>query len=225
MMQSTLMAILRNTSAVLVLAFVVQAVPASGQSHLEPEEGIFSSLGLEYDMAVHRVLLNAVSIRAAVVVMPSFESEWSAWVDFDSGPRACSRVVASPVWNGASSDQPNVPVTPPDERCAPLASDVATTIAEVWVAMLQGVRYPEPANSITVDGTIYHFLAFDSCCGRLAGRTHSPNGNSAAGQLVSLAETLRKFSLAPSSEAEGLLCKQAMAIGLQRRPLTSRCGR
>jgi hypothetical protein len=196
---------------------------AWAQVHLEPDESVFASPLSEYYAAVRKVLLSDVPHTAVTVVtIPSFDVEWSAWVVEKPEPQACSRVALAPIWNGEKPNEPQVPASPPRSKCVPLAGAIAKDIAEVWAVMLRGVRNPPPSNVITVDGTSYHFSGFDQGQ-RLAGMTVSPMASTATGRLVTAAEALRAYIVAPSPEGERSLCRHVGAIRPEGRRLTVRC--
>jgi hypothetical protein len=208
-------------AAVLMTASTAASVQA--QSHLEPEDSVFTSVSNEYHMAVRRVLVADLPPGAVTVVtIPSFELEWVAWVVERPQPQVCSREAPTRIWNGES--KPRVPRKNPTSRCSPVSSAIAADIAETWAVMLRGVRYPSPPEirlgpdgkpyqliTLTSDGTSYHFSAFDAD-NYLAGQIHSPPEDSVTGRLVVAVEALRKHSVSPSSESERLLCRLVAAI-------------
>ena len=193
--------------------------------HLVPEYGPFSAASLpEYYTAVRAVLFEGVSdATPRVIVLPSFEPEWSVWVDLEPEPRSCSRAVESPLWNDLDPARPNRPSEISTPNCAPLQLNVAQTVAAGWYAMLRGTRYPTASNGVSFDGVSYHFAAFVPGLGDLEGQTHSPNSDTPTGRFVALVEALRAYSVAPSVTAQQSLCQTARSLLPFFRRLTRRC--
>ena len=73
-----------------------------------------------------------------------------------------------------------------------------------------------------VDGTTFHFAGFCRGVGQLTGRTWSPDPDTPTGRLVALAEAVKAYSLAPSTDSTEALRKRARAVPSNRR-LTARC--
>ena len=208
-----------------LLALLLSAETSWGASplpQLEPDDSIFSSFEREYSTAVREALLTGVPLTAfSVVTIPSFTPEWAAWVEIEPEPRACSRIVPAPIWNGAEPTRPNLPGELPAPKCAPLTAKLAKSIANAWLGMLWGVRY-QSSDVMGGDGVGFHFAGFCPGPGILAGQTWSPEAGTPTARLVALAEALRAYSVDPSSEAADSLRKRAAAVPLDRR-LTRRC--
>jgi hypothetical protein len=211
--------------AVSAICLALVVAHLSAQHRLEPDQSIFASGLIEYYRGVRMALLADVPAAAAVVVvLPSFEPEWAAWSVRAPRPSACSRVAASPIWNGDKPDVPNVSTPALDVKCAAISPGMAGDLAQAWETMLRRVAYPPPSGTIGLDGTTYHFslLALDR---QLAGKVWSPKPESETGRLVSVAEALRAFTSAPSGDTEAALCESVVALRVNGRRLTSACRR
>ena len=77
-------------------------------------------------------------------------------------------------------------------QARPLPRAVADGIKTLWVAMLLAVRHSEKEDGL--DGTTYHFSAWNYGRGDLSGHIWTPKPESKAGQLVQLAEALADFA-------------------------------
>jgi hypothetical protein len=213
-------------TAILSLVVLVVATPGLvAQDHLAPEDGAFASVLAEYYTGARNTLLAGVPDQSlAVVVLPSFDPEWSVWVIQRPEPVACSRTAVARIWNGEKPAAPNVPSVPPGQKCVPLSVDLTADLVDVWTAMLRSTRYPAPSGKILVDGTSYHFVGSDR--GQtLAGQIWSPESNVATGHLVATVEALRAFTTMPSRESAEAVCRASAAVRPDGLRLASRCRR
>jgi hypothetical protein len=185
---------------------------AMGNEHLQPEDSPLDRLSYreKYYQMVSDALLEPELIqrrgRIRVVCLPSFQVEWSLRLlgSVKKGFSLVLSVAETQIW----SCQPGAPVAVKVME-APLPTDLAVQVCDVWQKMLLRVRHRESI-SIGRDGTNYHF-ACDTP--GMAGKIWSPGSSTAPGKLVALSHLLYKYAEQEDAVRNELLGEIRKAAG------------
>ena len=154
---------------------------------LHVEESPLDDMANRYHRIVGELLLEATEarhrVRASVVCLPSFAVEWGLRLlgSEKTGFTLALNVAEVQIWGSETSP---VPVR---RIVAPFSVDMAEGICDTWRKMLLRVRNPE-MGMVGTDGIGYHFS-----CRRMAGKTWSPDKESAPGKLVALGHLLADY--------------------------------
>ncbi|OAI44331.1 hypothetical protein AYO42_00870 [Rhizomicrobium sp. SCGC AG-212-E05] len=198
------------------------AEPAKPESYLEPERSQYGGdlFMSGYDDLVLSVLKEAFAQDVAVrmVAVPSFVPEFAVGLKgtpgnyrvFSLRPKVqlwgyetlrmmkdgSLRTVVGDAQKQLSDLQSTLPADP---RAVPVIScqtsintQLGGRIATVWEKMLRKTRFPPPSAMMGVDGADYHF-SMRSNLQYLAGRTWSPDQNSATGLLVGIGMAMNDY--------------------------------
>ena len=172
---------------------------------LEPEYSPFDlgELLIKYHREVAAVLFVSPSqpsshYRLSVVCLPSFDVEWAVRLLWPKrgDPSLVLTIAERKIWLGES--EANTPVA---LHRAPLPTDMAGQIAEIWDRMLCRTRFPE-TSGMGLDGVTYHFSN-----GAMAGKKWSPNPETAPGRLAELSHNLRDYCEAEEKQRPAFLLR------------------
>lgn len=186
-----------------VYAFFLSFISAFsyGQEHLEPGISLFSN-GVLYDY--HRMVINGFGeafdqkVHARVIVMPSFMPEYAIGLQEDNGAYRLFRLAPEVRYWGvyqagefgagrnsrddlSSQEEPEAAIKTCERE---ITSDLATSILEVWEAMLLKTKYTK-SDVVHTDGVGYHFggtFNFQV----LSGQVISPLPDTQPGKFVGL---------------------------------------
>jgi hypothetical protein len=176
-----------------------------GQEHLEPEVSVFSDDVLH---DYHRMVVDGFeeaferNVLARVIVIPTFFPEYAIALKEDSGTYRLFRLAPEESYWGVyysseygsdrrdanSHREPKIAVKSCERE---ITSDLASSILEVWEAMLLKTRHRK-SEEIGLDGVTYHFA------GRFnfqlfSGQIWSPGPDTPPGKLVELAKTMNAW--------------------------------
>jgi hypothetical protein len=136
--------------------------------------------------------------RLSVVCLPSFDVEWCVrllWAK-RGDPSLVLTVAERKIWLGDSAAN-----TPVALHRAPLATDMAGQLEEIWDRMLCRTRFPE-RSGMGLDGVTYHFSN-----GAMAGKTWSPDPGTAPGRFAELSHRLREYCAAEKGRRSAFLAQ------------------
>lgn len=173
-----------------------------GQEHLKPEVSVFSDDVL-YDY--HRMVVDGFgeaferNVHARVIVVPSFMPEYAIALKEDSGTYRLFRLAPEKSYwsvyyarefgsDRGDADSHREPKIAEKSCEREVTSDLASSILEVWEAMLLKTRHKK-SDEIGLDGVTYHFA------GRFnfqlfSGQIWSPGPDTQPGKLVGLAQAM-----------------------------------
>ena len=183
--------------------------PLIAQEHLAPERGsINESEGiLDYHKSVRTTLLKNVSFhyRARVICFPSFKPPWAITLVCQESDPENAEESAYFLECVLMEDRPGLLMEEADVRTERVAldRDVAEAVQEVWLRMLRQTLYTARPVGGGADGVNYHFSRFvplgkndpKAPSGWEAGWIWTPKPDSLTGQLASLSEALRTYTL------------------------------
>jgi hypothetical protein len=137
---------------------------------------------LESDESERRSILS-------VICLPSFQVEWAVRLlgSERSGYLLSLSVAETQIWCHSAT-------TPVAVNCleVPLSRELAALMGVVWRKMLLCVRHPQSCR-LGKDGVTYHFACHDLGVGFMAGKTWSPNRQTAPGRLVAFSHLLYRY--------------------------------
>ena len=158
---------------------------------LEPEDSPFDlgEMLIKYYRDVAAALFVSPSqpsshYRLSAICLPSFDVEWAVRLLWPkrNDPSLVLTIAERKIWLTESAE--NTPVT---VHRAPLATDIARQLEEIWDRMLCRTRFPE-RSGMGLDGVTYHFSNV-----AMAGKKWSPGPEIAPGRLVALSHRLRDY--------------------------------
>jgi hypothetical protein len=125
----------------------------------------------------------------SVVCLPSFEVEWALRLigSEEKGYSLALSVAEAQIWPSRGTSPIAV-----KRRESPLAADLAVAVCEAWRKMLLRVRHPERGTG-HLDGVTYHFACHGPGFNWMAGKTWSPEPQTAPGKLVALGHLLYQY--------------------------------
>lgn len=177
---------------------------AADDDCLHPERSPFELFLIfsQNHLNVARVLVDPQERRlVSVVCLPSHRAEWAlALVGSEELGFTLSLSVPSEKIYG-SPEPASISAL---RTQAPLPTGVAIMVRETWRKMLGRTRIPARERG-GVDGDSYHFAYSGDDGARMAGRTWSPEHDTAPGRLVSLSHLLRKYVESDEAERPGQL--------------------
>lgn len=209
-------------SKIILLALLLantQLSFAISQSHLIPEEGMYGARMFNpyWEAVGNRLIQNDKFRICQAVVLPSFSPEYAIYIKYDKDNPANIPIVVSlkfekQLWAemnkllDSRTEKVRLHITEPDAQryalskiqstvvrsAAPIETDLATLLENVWVNMLAQVRYPEKS-SIGLDGVKYHFATFLYRKGYRSGQACSPPKGTVVYDLVNIVELLGKY--------------------------------
>jgi len=188
----------------LILLLLSSAVPSPC---LEPCRDVYSDSFACYHAVVRALLASeeidgsAPSVR--MVVIPSFEAEWSVTLHRTGESAGVDlRVASKPLWDEFSDcSDPTRGSNGIEARLysAALPADLAAEIMKVWRQRLLNLESPQDAWSHGTDGSTYHASGWVDHYGVLCGQCWTP-GQGSEEVLIGLADRLRRHAEAPSPE-------------------------
>ena len=193
-------------AALALLTSDAAAFAQLSETHLTPETGTYGSPGwsTDYDRLVRKLLSNDNRHWAELVVLPSFSPE--EMVSIEGADLGTAQVVHAKakrsIWAatglGSADPKQRVPsidaVSVPVERhSATLNAELQVRLVRAWAAFLRATQYG-PFTGVGDDGTSYHFSAFLTKRGILAGWTWDPPKDSVPALFVEIGTLLAQFA-------------------------------
>ena len=160
--------------------------------HLVPLDGLLTVYGPHYSYleTVRTVLVGDVCEHssAAMVTLPSFSGESIVYLqEKNDGVFVVSARVSKQIWSASKDDKITV-----IRSEKPIDAKLAKQLGSVFALAVSQTRYPEH-ETLGLDGVDYQFSAFARFYGTRAGKTWSPDRQTACGKLVALGEHMQGY--------------------------------
>lgn len=185
--------------------------------HLNPAEGYFSAPNHTYHLRVRETLLADFSTTplAGLLVLPSFEPEYTLWIGKDwRRYYAIYRVAKSSIWQALQN--PLAASVTVNTYSTELPAELAQELAALFWTALGQTRYAQQS-AIILDGTAYYATAFRTGSGLRNGETQSPPTSSKLRGLVDLAERIIQQIINPTNSPPAWAELAEQSIALQAR--------
>jgi hypothetical protein len=141
-------------------------------------------------------------VLLSVVCLPSFDPEWALrLLDKESGYSLILNRAETQIYGSLWDPQPAAVAIRREQ--AILSQALAAELRVAWRKMLRRVRHAERA-VFGADGETYHFTCWERGMGCMAGRTWSPEPETAPGRLVALSHLLSRYVVADDEQRTGL---------------------
>lgn len=174
--------------------------------YLQPEKSPFDWMPLfgSYYQNVAALLFESDTPQRrgllSIVCLPSFEVEWALRLlgSDRAGYSLALSIAEKQIW----SSQAGTPVQVRRIE-ARLTAELAVSICAAWRKMLLRTRHAT-SGMIGLDGVTYHFACHGAGVGWMAGKTWSPDSQTAPGRLVALSHLLYRYVEVSEEERTGL---------------------
>ena len=190
--------------AIATLAMLCLCRPAAAQDRLEPEPGVLADYEhhLEYHKNIRNLLFaDRFRVIARVVCMPSFHPEWAASVFENEGDDVLevATVEGGTIW----TDEPEqLRVI---RRTVPLTEATATTLGEVWTAMIRRTIVPDDSHTRGMaDGVAFHFSCWHPLVGPISGQIGNPFEGSVTYEFAEIGVSMWRLAEVPDADRENL---------------------